>query len=237
MTQQDLTAPQMPALAAVQEQQRLAALHSAGILDTPHEPEFDHIVELAAAICGTPISSCALIDEDHAWLKAATGLEINQIERNLSFCSESIRQTDLMITEDLTTDERLSTHPWVAGDPALRLYAGMPLSDPEGHNLDSLCIADTAHRVVSSEQKVALRTLSIQLKALIELRIERQRREQDPLEEEQIVQALQSSEQRFRSFMHNGPFLSYMRDEDGRFTFYTKQVSEKFRVCREEWIG
>lgn len=220
-----------------QEQQRLAALYASGILDTPREPEFDHIVELAAAICGTPISSCTLIDEDRAWLKAATGVEIGQVDRNLSFCSETIQQTDLMIVEDLTEDERFRTHPWVAGGPSIRFYAGMPLSDPDGHNLGSLCVADTAPRILSNEQKVALRTLAKQLKALIELRIERQRREQALLEKEQLVQALQSSEQRFRSFMNNGPFLSYIRDDNGRFTFYNKQLSDRFGIGRDEWIG
>lgn len=234
---QDLTTLQKSASDEMQEQHRLAALYASGILDTPREPEFDHIVELAAAICGTPIGSCTLIDKERAWLKAATGLAINQIDRNLSFCSETIRQTDLMIVEDLTADARFSAHPLVAGEPALRFYAGMPLSDPGGHNLGSLCVADTAPRVLSDGQKLALRTLAKQLKALIELRIERQRREHALAEKEQLLQALQSSEQRFRSFMNNGPFLSYIRDEDGRFTFYNKQVSQRFHIDREEWIG
>ncbi len=235
--QDSATLEEKQAASGAQERMRLSALHASGILDTPREPEFDHIVELAAAICGTPISLCTLIDEDRAWLKAATGIEISQIDRNLSFCSETIRQTDLMIVEDLTADKRFCTHPWVTGDPALRFYAGMPLSDPDGYNLGSLCIADTATRILSDEQKVALRTLANQLKALIELRIERQRREQALAEKEQLVHALQSSEQRFRSFMNNGPFLSYIRDEDGRFVFYNKPLSDKFLMGGKEWIG
>ena len=238
MAIQDLTAPQGKQEASeAPERMRLTALHASGILDTPREPEFDHIVELAAAICGTPISSCTLIDEDRAWFKAATGIGISQVDRDLSFCSETIRQTDLMIVEDLTADKRFRAHPWVTGDPALRFYAGMPLSDPGGHNLGTLCIADTTIRTLSDEQKVALRTLARQLKALIELRIERRRREEALAEKEQLVHALQSSEQRFRSFMNNGPFLSYIRDEDGRFVFYNKPLSDRFLMGGEEWIG
>jgi len=45
------------------EDYRLAALRSYGILDTPREADFDEVVKVASAVCGTPISVINLIDQ------------------------------------------------------------------------------------------------------------------------------------------------------------------------------
>ena len=55
---------------ASNESARLAALRSYGILDTDPEQAFDDLVELATAVCDTPVATIALIDEDRAWFKA-----------------------------------------------------------------------------------------------------------------------------------------------------------------------
>ena len=39
------------------EPQRLEALTSCDILDTPREPAFDDLTRIASTICGTPIAS------------------------------------------------------------------------------------------------------------------------------------------------------------------------------------
>ena len=45
------------------EAERLQALRSYGILDTPTEPAFDDITKIASYVCQTPISVVNLIDE------------------------------------------------------------------------------------------------------------------------------------------------------------------------------
>ncbi len=42
------------------EAERLAALHQTKILDTPPEPIYDEAAQMAASICGTPISAVSL---------------------------------------------------------------------------------------------------------------------------------------------------------------------------------
>jgi hypothetical protein len=48
---------------ALAESERLAALRSYRVLDTPPEPEFDDLVQLAARACQTPVALISLIDE------------------------------------------------------------------------------------------------------------------------------------------------------------------------------
>jgi hypothetical protein len=60
---------------AESEPQRLAALHSTGLLESPAEPAFDELVALTARLLGAPIAAFNLIDADRQWTKAGTGSE------------------------------------------------------------------------------------------------------------------------------------------------------------------
>src|SRR5215210_3804995 len=46
------------------ERERLAALRSYGVLDTPPEEVYDDLVRLAAMVCETPIAAIRLVDGD-----------------------------------------------------------------------------------------------------------------------------------------------------------------------------
>jgi diguanylate cyclase (GGDEF)-like protein len=153
------------------EQERLAALFELDLLDTPEEKEFDDLVCLALAICGTPISTVTLIDADRQWFKAAIGLTHRETHRNVSFCSHAIEQTDLFLVEDATTDLRFSENALVTGDPHFRFYAGIPIQAPGGAAIGTLCVIDTVPRQLRTDQKEALRILADQVKARIELRL------------------------------------------------------------------
>jgi len=60
------------------ESERLASLHSYGLLDTPAEPQFDRIVALARVLFDTPIAAISLVDQDRQWFKAREGLSEDQ---------------------------------------------------------------------------------------------------------------------------------------------------------------
>ena len=152
------------------EKTRLAALHSYNILDTLPEKEFDDIVRLAAAICEVPVALISLVDQDRQWFKASVGTEITQTPLNLSFCAHALGQPELFIIPDLTQDVRFSHNPLVVGGSCVRFYAGAPLLTPEGEALGTLCVLDGHPRTLSGEQQEALRILSRQVMAQLELR-------------------------------------------------------------------
>lgn len=79
---------------------RLAALDEASILDTLPEQEFDDIVRIASLVCGTPVAIIGLIDRDRQWYKAKTGLDADQVSRDLSFCAHTILQEDVLEVTD-----------------------------------------------------------------------------------------------------------------------------------------
>ena len=80
----------MPARFLDHEQERLAALRSYAILDTPTEQSFDDLAELAAAVCDAPIAWVALVDSDRVWFKAQRGIDLTEIPRDLALAAESM---------------------------------------------------------------------------------------------------------------------------------------------------
>jgi hypothetical protein len=153
------------------EARRLEALRRYRVLDSAAEPAFDDFVELAAAICGTPISLVTLVDEHRQWFKARMGLDISETPREQAFCAYTIMQDQLMIVEDAALDPRFATNPLVTGDPHIRFYAGAPLTDHEGHGLGSLCVIDREPRQLTEPQRSALGTLARRVMAELEYRL------------------------------------------------------------------
>jgi GAF domain-containing protein len=89
------------------EEFRLAALRGYGILDTPREADFDEVVQVASAVCGTPISVINLIDQGRQWFKAEVGLGVRETPSDSSICAHAILQPDLFVVPDTTLDPRL----------------------------------------------------------------------------------------------------------------------------------
>ena len=216
---------------------RIHTLKSLGMLDTEPESEFDELVRLAATICETPISLVTLVDERRQWFKAVVGLAVRETPREIAFCAHAIQRPELFVVEDATKDCRFDHNPLVTNDPSIRFYAGMPLETPDGHRMGTLCVIDRVPRQLSASQTEALIVLAKQVKVRMELRLQRNALEEALATKDRYAAELQASEQRFRSFMDNSPFVSYMKDEDGRFVFYNQRFAERFGVSMQEWIG
>ena len=151
------------------ESQRLERLRAFGVLDSLPQKAFDDITALASAICGTPIALITLIDEDRQWFKSRVGIDVQQTEREIAFCSHAILQpTEVMVVEDATTDVRFHDNPLVQSAPNVRFYAGSPIVTNDGYAIGTVCVADSALRQLQPHQLQALRSLSSLVVTLLE---------------------------------------------------------------------
>jgi diguanylate cyclase (GGDEF)-like protein/PAS domain S-box-containing protein len=129
------------------EATRLTSLLSLNLLDTPAEGSFDAVTRLAAFACGTSSAAVTLVDADRAWFKSRVCVGVPEMPREHAFCSLEITRGDLLVIPDTHLDPRCAANPLIAGEGAVRFYAGAPLIvAPTGACVGRLCVFDTAPR-------------------------------------------------------------------------------------------
>jgi diguanylate cyclase (GGDEF)-like protein/PAS domain S-box-containing protein len=225
-----------PIAMKIDEQQRVVAVQRLGLMGTVAEPELEDLVQLMATIFEAPISFLSIIDEDRQWILASVGLSMKEFPRNQSFCQHTIK-SDLMIVEDTLRDERFKEHPMVASERGLRFYAGTAIKTTDGQPVGTLCIGDVVPRTMSEKQVNALRVLGLQANARIELREQRRELQRALFEAERARAELAASERQFQAFMDNAPFMSSVKDSEGKYLYYSRALAERYGISREAWLG
>lgn len=152
------------------ELQRLDVLRQYQLLDTLPENDYDDITKLISTICKVPISLITLLDSDRNFFKSHYGIPFNESPRNISFCGHAILESDdIFMVHDSRLDERFHDNPLVKELNAI-FYAGVPLINPEGFALGTICVFDHQPRVLNDSQIDALIILSKQVVNLFESR-------------------------------------------------------------------
>ncbi|MGB3851680.1 MAG: GAF domain-containing sensor histidine kinase [Tunicatimonas sp.] len=153
------------------ESNRIEALYSYEVLDTPPEQEFDDLAKLASQICDTSISLITLVDINRQWFKAKVGVEARETPRDIAFCAHTILSDQALVVNDALQDDRFSSNPLVTSNPNIRFYAGLPLITPAGHRLGTLCVIDDKPKQITRDQLFALEVLSKQVVKQLELKL------------------------------------------------------------------
>lgn len=211
-----------PAL-PVDEKQRLVALHSYGLLDTPPEQTYDDITSLAVNLCEAPTALISFVDENRQWFKSKVGFAMRETPRDISFCGHAILKKDLFIVSDATLDDRFHDNPLVTGEPHIRFYAGTPLITKTGETLGTLCVIDYKPRQLSQTQKESLSRLGRQTAALLELR-------------QQTLDIQEREAQRRFLFEHSTAALAVF-DRDMKYLLATRKWQSFFRLPQASLVG
>ena len=153
------------------ESKRLEDLYSYDILDTFSEKDYDDITLMASIICEAPVALITFIDKDRQWFKSHRGTDVEGSPLEYAFCSYAIQTPGEAFTiEDFRKDDRFKDNPFVAGEPHIVFYAGVPLVTPNGQGLGTVCVLDVKPRVLTDQQIEALKILSAQTMNLLQLR-------------------------------------------------------------------
>ena len=225
------------------EAERLNALRRYQILDTPPEPAFDRIAEMAATLFQVPMAVVSLVDEDRVWFKSRLGIDADHCARDAGLCASAIASPGVFYLRDAAHDERAVGHPLV---PALgiRFYAAAPLRTHDGLNLGTVCVLDQKPRELAPGEAETLKMLAALAMNQMELRLYAEKVAQ--LEQvqrtsgEQLREAnerLAQSEERFRDLFENAPIAYVYGDNDSRIIQANGAAMKMFGLKPEEIPG
>lgn len=142
------------------ESRRLAAIHRLQLLDTPPEPAFDRIVQLAQSLFDVPIALISLLDDDRQWFKSKCGLNVPDTPREQAFCNYTVLHDSVFVVPDARADAAFSANALVTGEPFIRFYAGAPLVVAPETRVGSLCIIDRKPRTLNADEALLLERLA-----------------------------------------------------------------------------
>ncbi len=153
------------------EAARVAAVKEYRVVNTPAENDFDDITALASFICETPISLITFLDDEKQWIKSGYGTDIKESPLDVAFCAHAIQQPkETFMVADARQDFRFANNPLVTKNPNIVFYTGIPLVNPDGHALGTLCVLDQKPKKLNELQLDSLKKLAHQVVKLLELR-------------------------------------------------------------------
>ncbi|TMW59051.1 hypothetical protein Poli38472_007196 [Pythium oligandrum] len=139
----------------VNEEGRLAELERYNIVDSEPDEKFDKLCRIACKEMKCPIAAVSFVDKQRQWFKANSGLTQKQIPRDVALCAHTIMHPKrALIVEDTSLDERFKSNPLVTRASAVRFYAGVPITTPNGFCIGSVFVFD-----VKSHENVDARIL------------------------------------------------------------------------------
>lgn len=178
---------------------RLSDLESYKIINSEPEKEFDDLAELLQHVTGCRHVAISFLDQSRQWHKARLGVDSTEHGRDISFCSHTILEKNVLVVRDAWQDERFFDNPLVTDNLKIRFYAGAPIVSSGGRNIGTVCAFDSSLVQFTSAQEKAIEIISRQVTQLLELRLRHQKTVETAgrmldLERKTIAFALQTQE-------------------------------------------
>ena len=206
---------------AVRDPARLAALRSAGLLDTPPEESFDRLVRLSSQVLRAPIALVTLVDEERQFFKAGHGLPppiaaARETPLSHSFCQHVVARRQPLVIPDARLDPVLRDNPLVDALDVIA-YLGIPLVDSTGQALGTLCVIDHEPREWQPADVEILETFAASVLSEIELR------------------RLRNAE--FQQIVDHAPAIVFVKDLEGRFLLVNRLFETASGLDRTRVVG
>lgn len=138
-------------------------------MTTTPQAKFDALTKLASYICHSPVALVALMGEGGQLFITRFGPEANETSLEVSFCRKVPITGAIHVIDDTTSSPLYKNHPAVTASPAIRFFAGVPLTDTEGNNIGSLFVLDKVAKKITEDQKDALLAVAAEIVEKFEL--------------------------------------------------------------------
>ncbi len=215
---------------SVNETASVAALYQLRILDTVPEREFDDIAQLAALLCGTPMATIGFSDTGRLWFKARFGCSdhFTSIPGGLARCKKMHEgKNDVIVTEDVQGSERSGVSDTLVQE-GIRFMASVPIDNGKGEHLGFLCVFDRKVRQLGAEPAKGLKMLAGQIRALLQLRLEKMR---------SSLAEYSEYEAHMRTLFQNAIDAVVVTDSAGTILHWNPKAEQMFGWKEEEALG
>ncbi len=139
------------------EEQRLQALQSYEIFDTPGEAVLERLAEWTARFLKVPIAMISFVGRYRVVFKSNYGFPVTDLPRQEAFWSAGIDSADGLVIQDLAAEPDFRDHAMVTGEPYIRFYAAAPLVTPDGFRIGTFSVMDRLPRDFQPDERDALR--------------------------------------------------------------------------------
>jgi EAL domain-containing protein (putative c-di-GMP-specific phosphodiesterase class I) len=154
-----------------QEDERLAALISTGILDTPPEPGYDAVVRLAAEYFQAEAAILGFGDESRVWIKSTWGQKVRELPRKNSIFELVLEQNGPVVVPDISLYSQRDRISERHKDLGLVSFASVPVRSSGGEILGALTIHRNEPYPEMEPQAIqTLESLAEMIASLLELR-------------------------------------------------------------------
>jgi PAS domain S-box-containing protein len=225
------------------ESERLNALRRYQILDTPPEPAFDRIAEMAANFFNVPMAGVSLVDEDRVWFKSRVGINFPQTARDAGLCSSAMISQGVYHLSDAAHDQRALGHSFVA-EFGIRFYAAAPIRTHESLNLGTVWVLDQKPRELAPGEGEMLLALAALAMNQMELRLYAEKVASLEHAERTIGEQLRDanhrlaqSEEQFRDLFEEAPIAYVHQAIDTRILRANRTALKTLGVKPEELPG
>jgi len=168
-----------------EELERLVALQSTALLDSPPEEAFDQFTRLASTVLEAPVALVSLVDRERQFFKSSIGLSqplasTRETPLSHSFCKHVVRSSKLLAVSDAREHPLLRDNLAVS-ELGIVAYLGTPLTTSKGHTLGSFCVIDSKPRQWGDRDVSILQQLANLVIEKVELRNAAQQLHQEHL--------------------------------------------------------
>lgn len=136
------------------------------------------LVNVAAALAGTPTAAVSLLGSDAVHFRAAIGFHLPEVPRQDAPCASAAGEAEFLEIADATLDATFSRHPMVVGELGMRHYFGAPLRTRGGALLGVLCVFGREPRLLDAPRRESLLLLARHIADEIETRARLRQHEQ-----------------------------------------------------------
>lgn len=166
--------PEADSDSGLAEDGRMEALRNTG-LSAAADPGMDRFARLVTSVLGVPVALVSLVEPGRQVFPGMTGLaepwaSARETPLTHSLCRHVVLSGEPLIVRDAREDALTCASPAIE-DLGVVGYAGMPLTDVDGHVLGSLCAIDTVPHAWTDRELRDLADLAAACSAELRLRI------------------------------------------------------------------